>query len=72
MKLNQYEFWFICGTQLLYGKEVIHQEEEHCRIMTEALNGDERIVGKVVFKTSNSHFYGCVAITGLKWKQLDN
>ena len=29
-------------------------------------------VGKVVFKTSNSHFYGCVATTGLKWKQLDN
>lgn len=29
-------------------------------------------VGKVVFKTSNSHFYGCVATSGLKWKQLDN
>ena len=29
-------------------------------------------VGKVVFKTSNSHFYGCVATTGAKWKQLDN
>ena len=29
-------------------------------------------IGKVVFKTSNSHFYGCVATTGLKWKQLDN
>ena len=29
-------------------------------------------VGKVVFKTSNSHFYGCVGTTGLKWKQLDN
>lgn len=50
MKLNQYEFWFICGTQLLYGEEVIRKEEEHCQIMTEALNQDERIVGKVVFK----------------------
>lgn len=29
-------------------------------------------VGKVVFKTSNSHFYGCVATSGAKWKQLDN
>jgi hypothetical protein len=28
-------------------------------------------VGKVVFKTSNSHFYGCVATSGKKWKQLD-
>lgn len=30
------------------------------------------VVGKIVFKTSNAHFYGCVATTGLKWKQLDN
>jgi len=29
-------------------------------------------VGKVVFKTSNAHFYGCVATTGAKWKILDN
>jgi len=29
-------------------------------------------VGKVVFKTSNSHFYGCVRTTGAKWKQMDN
>lgn len=49
-KLGNYEFWFICGTQLLYGEDVIRQEEEHCRIMTEALNQDERIVGKIVFK----------------------
>ncbi len=30
------------------------------------------VVGKVVFKTSNAHFYGCVATSGLKWKILDN
>ena len=29
-------------------------------------------VGKVIFKTSNSHFYGCVRTTGHKWYQLDN
>ena len=29
-------------------------------------------VGKVVFKTSNSHFYGCVRTSGHKWYQLDN
>jgi hypothetical protein len=29
-------------------------------------------VGKIVFKTSNSHFYGCVRTTGAKWKILDN
>ncbi len=50
MKLKQYDFWFICGTQALYGDECIRQEEEHCRIMTEALNKDESIVGNIVFK----------------------
>jgi hypothetical protein len=29
-------------------------------------------LGKVVFKTSDAHFYGCVATTGKKWKALDN
>lgn len=29
-------------------------------------------IGKVVFKTSDAHFYGCVALTGKKWKQFDN
>ena len=30
------------------------------------------IVGRVVFKTSNYHFYGCVRTSGHKWYQLDN
>jgi hypothetical protein len=30
------------------------------------------VVGLIVFKTSNGHFYGCVATTGAKWKILDN
>lgn len=30
------------------------------------------VVGKIVFKTSDGHFYGCVATSGAKWKQLDN
>ncbi|MCL1855640.1 MAG: L-arabinose isomerase, partial [Clostridia bacterium] len=50
MKLQQYDFWFICGTQTLYGDQCIRQEEEHCRIMTEAFNKDDAIVGNIVFK----------------------
>lgn len=50
MKLSQYDFWFICGTQALYGDDCIRQEKEHCRIMTDALNQDEAIVGNIVFK----------------------
>lgn len=53
MKLKQYDFWFICGTQDLYGEDCIRQEKEHCEIMTRALNDDEAIVGNIVFK-------GCV------------
>jgi hypothetical protein len=28
--------------------------------------------GKIVYKSSDNHFYGCVATTGRKWKALDN
>ena len=28
--------------------------------------------GKIVYKASDNHFYGCVATTGKKWKALDN
>ena len=50
MKLAQYDFWFVCGTQTLYGEECIRQEEEHCKLMTEALNQSDAIVGNLVFK----------------------
>lgn len=29
-------------------------------------------LGKIVFKSSDKHFYGCVSLTGVKWKALDN
>ncbi len=50
MKLPQYDFWFICGTQTLYGDECIRQEDEPCRIMTESLNQDPAIVGNFLYK----------------------
>ena len=30
------------------------------------------IVGRIVYKTSDNHFYGCRATSGHKWYQLDN
>ena len=30
------------------------------------------VLGKIAYKSSNNHFYGCVATSGNKWKQLDN
>ncbi len=50
MSLKKYEFWFIAGTQSLYGPETIKEVERHCQIITEGLNKDNAIVGKVVFK----------------------
>jgi L-arabinose isomerase len=50
MSLKQYEFWFVAGTQTLYGPEVIKEVERHCKIMTEGWNSDPAIVSTVVFK----------------------
>ena len=50
MSLKKYEFWFIAGTQTLYGPETIKQVERHCQIITEGWNKDGAIVGTVVFK----------------------
>jgi hypothetical protein len=30
------------------------------------------VVGRIVFKSSDTHFYGCRQLTGKKWYQLDN
>lgn len=50
MSLKQYEFWFIAGTQSLYGPETIKEVERHAKIMAEGWNKDTAIVGTVVFK----------------------
>lgn len=50
MKYPYYTFWFICGTQTLYGDKCIAQEKEHCLIMTRELNEDDTIVGQIGFK----------------------
>ncbi len=50
MSMKQYEFWFIAGTQSLYGPETIKEVERHAKIMAEGWNKDAAIVGTVVFK----------------------
>ena len=49
--LKQYEFWFVTGSQHLYGEEVIKQVEEHSKIMVEGIANDSAIPATVVFKT---------------------
>jgi L-arabinose isomerase len=48
--LKQYEFWFVTGSQHLYGEEMLVQVKEHSQIIAQALDQSEAICGKVVFK----------------------
>jgi L-arabinose isomerase len=50
MDLKQYEFWFIPGSQDLYGEETLKQAAEHARIMTEDFGKDSLLPGRVVLK----------------------
>ncbi len=46
--MKQYNFWFITGTQTLYGDEVIAQVAKDSQTIVDALN--EKTVGNIVFK----------------------
>jgi L-arabinose isomerase len=50
MNLKQFEFWFIAGSQDLYGDETLKQVAEHSRIMADAFNADSLVPGTVVLK----------------------
>ena len=48
--LKQNEAWFITGSQHLYGEETLKQVADHSREITQALDQDQRIPVKIVFK----------------------
>ncbi|MHB8065524.1 MAG: L-arabinose isomerase [Ruminiclostridium sp.] len=50
MKVKDFEFWFITGSQHLYGPETLKQVAEHSKIMVEQLNLDSTIPYNIVFK----------------------
>ncbi len=50
LKIKNYEFWFITGSQHLYGPETLKQVAEHSKIMVEKLNEDSVIPYTIVFK----------------------
>lgn len=50
LELKPYEFWFVTGSQHLYGPETLKQVAEHSRKITEGLDNSEGIPFKVVFK----------------------
>ncbi len=50
IQIKDFEFWFITGSQHLYGPETLKQVAEHSKIMVEQLNLDSTIPYKIVFK----------------------
>ncbi len=46
--LKQYEFWFITGSQHLYGEETLRRVAEDAQAMVQAMDG--RVSGKLVYK----------------------
>jgi len=50
MNLKKNEFWFIVGSQDLYGDDTLRQVAEHARIMSDEFNKDTSIAGTVVLK----------------------
>ena len=50
--LKQYEFWFLVGSQFLYGPEVLDQVAKHAQIIAKGLNDSQEIPCKVVYKAT--------------------
>lgn len=48
--LKKYEFWFVTGSQHLYGPETLEKAAEHSATIAAALDGDSCIPCSVVFK----------------------
>lgn len=51
LDLNPYEFWFITGSQHLYGPEILEEVEAHSRRMSEGMDQDAAVPFKLVFKS---------------------
>ncbi|WP_102028098.1 L-arabinose isomerase [Salirhabdus sp. Marseille-P4669] len=50
LKLRPYEFWFVTGSQYLYGDEALNQVEEHSQVMVNTLNKDGNFPFPIQFK----------------------
>lgn len=50
MKQKEYQFWFVIGSQLLYGPETLAQVKQNCMAMVESLNQSGTLPCKVIYK----------------------
>jgi L-arabinose isomerase len=51
LTVKPYEFWFVTGSQHLYGEEVLEKVEDHSKQITMGLNDSGDLPFKVVFKS---------------------
>lgn len=50
LNVKPYEFWFLTGSQHLYGEETLLEVEAHSQEMVEGLNSDPAVSYTIVFK----------------------
>ncbi len=50
--LKDYEFWFVVGSQFLYGPEVLDTVAKRAAEMAEAMNASGKLPCKIVYKTT--------------------
>jgi L-arabinose isomerase len=50
LTVKSYRFWFVTGSQHLYGPETLQQVEAHARAITDGLNRDASVPCEIVFK----------------------
>ena len=63
--ISNYKFWFVVGSQDLYGPEILKEVAEHARIMMDGFNSDDdipfEVVGKGVVVSSEMIKDVCIA-----------
>ena len=58
MKRDPYqtlEFWFLTGSQHLYGEEALRQVKQNAETLVQGLNATEKLPGKLVLKSVQTH-----------------
>ena len=53
-EMGDHEFWFIVGSQDLYGEECLRNVAEHAQIIVEKLNASGKLPFEVVWKPTLS------------------
>jgi L-arabinose isomerase len=50
--INTHEFWFIVGSQFLYGKETLESVAQHAQLMVDGMNKRGILPAKLVYKST--------------------